>query len=178
MATPRHIAWKPRLRGEYSYATGNAHRNAQRASTFDQLYPSNHNAFGLTDLFGFQNIREARVNLYLNPLKNLTVLVQQEWLSMATKQDDVYAGSASVLAKPPTAGFSRSGLGREIDASGAYVFHDYLVVNAGVGHFSPDGAMVQSGHGAPLTIAYLSFNYRFKLDRKLATPQQRRKRPR
>jgi len=164
------LAWKPRLRAEYDYATGNTHRDVQQISTFDQLYPSNHNAFGLTDIFGFQNIREARLNLYLNPVKNLTVLVQQEWLNLATNQDGIYSGSASVLAKPPLAGFLRSGLGREIDASGAYVFRKYLVIDAGVGHLSPDGAMVQSGHAAPQTIAYFSLNYRFTLDRK-ATQQ-------
>jgi len=168
--TAKHLAWKPRLRAEYDYATGNTHRDVQQISTFDQLYPSNHNAFGLTDIFGFQNIREARLNLYLNPVKNLTVLVQQEWLNLATNQDGIYSGSASVLAKPPLAGFLRSGLGREIDASGAYVFRKYLVIDAGVGHLSPDGAMVQSGHAAPQTIAYFSLNYRFTLDRK-ATQQ-------
>jgi hypothetical protein len=168
--TVTRIAWKPRLRGEYDYATGNAHRDNQRISTFDQLYPSNHNAFGLTDIFGFQNIREARLNLYLNPVKNLTVLVQQEWLSLATRQDSIYSGSASALAKPSQAGFSRSGLGREVDASGAYVFHKYLVIDAGIGHFSPDGAMVESGHTAPQTIAYFGLNYRFSLDRDVARP--------
>lgn len=168
--TLAHLAWKPRLRGEYDYATGNPHRDAQRISTFDQLYPSNHNAFGLTDIFGFQNIREERLNLYLNPLKNLTVLLQQDWLNLATKQDAIYSGSASVLAKPATGGFVRSGLGREIDASGAYVFRKYLVIDAGVGHFSPDGAMVQSGHGAPSTISYFSLNYRFTVDRTSAQP--------
>jgi hypothetical protein len=168
--TAKHFAWKPRLRGEYDYATGNAHLDTQRIGTFDQLYPSNHNAFGLTDIFGFQNIREARLNLYLNPVKNLTVLVQQEWLSLASRQDNIYSGSASALAKPPLAGFAHRGLGKEVDASGAYVFRKYFVIDAGVGHFVPDGAMVESGHAPPQTIVYFSLNYRFTLDRKSEQP--------
>ena len=165
-----HLTWKPRLRGEYDYATGNDHRDLQRIGTFDQQYPSNHNAFGLVDLFGFQNIRMERLNLDLNPVPHLTLLIQQEWMNLATVHDSIYSGSAGVIAKPPTGGFLRSGLGHEFDASGKYVFHDYLVFNLGVGHFSPDGAMTSSKHGQPLTIAYGSITYRFKLDKRDATP--------
>jgi len=53
------LGWNPRLGGEYDYASGNPQNNLQRIGTFDQLYPSNHNAFGLTDLFGFENVKEA-----------------------------------------------------------------------------------------------------------------------
>jgi hypothetical protein len=38
------LPWKPRLGGEYDYATGNPHQNPNRISTYDQQYPSNHNA--------------------------------------------------------------------------------------------------------------------------------------
>jgi hypothetical protein len=163
------VKWKPRLRGEYDYASGNAHRDLQRIGTFDQQYPSNHNAFGLTDLFGFQNIEQTRANLDLTPTKHLTLLFQQEWLNLTTVRDNIYSGSGGTIVKAPTAGFLRSGLGREFDASGKYVFRDYLVMNVGVGHFSPDGAMVQNGHGQPQTISYLSFTYRFKVNAKDTT---------
>ncbi len=164
------LTWKPRLRGEYDYATGNPHTDAHRIGTFDQQYPSNHNAFGLVDLFGFQNIRMERLNLDLNPAKHLTLLIQQEWLNLANVHDSIYNGSAGVIVKAPTAGFLRSGIGRDFDASGKYVFHDYLVINLGVGHFSPDGAMSENKHGEPLTLAYGSITYRFKLDKRNATP--------
>src|SRR5258708_11229846 len=45
-----NLPWRPHLLGEYDYASGNPHRNAQIIGTFDQQYPSNHNAFGLVDL--------------------------------------------------------------------------------------------------------------------------------
>ena len=161
--------WRPRFRGEYDYATGNRRENLFQIGTFDQQYPSNHNAFGLTDLFGFQNIRQIRANLDLNPGKHLTLLIQEEWLNLAAVHDNIYSGSAGTIVKAPTAGFRRDGLGKEFDASGKYVFHDYLVMNVGVGHFSPDGAMTENGHGQPLTLTYLSFTYRFKVDQKAST---------
>ena len=43
-----HIDWKPRLAGEYDYASGNPKVFPNRIATFDQQYPSNHNVFGLS----------------------------------------------------------------------------------------------------------------------------------
>jgi hypothetical protein len=45
-------------------------------------------------------------------------------------------------------------IGREFDASGKWVIHDYLVMNVGVGHFSPRTVMQENAHGAPLMLAY------------------------
>lgn len=159
----RHLPWQPRLRGEYDYATGNQHIDKQRISTFDQQYPSNHDAFGLADLFGFENIKERRLNFDLLPNKHATVLLQQEWLNIASVHDNVYSASGSTVVKAPTAGFTSNAIGREFDASGKYAFHDYLVLNAGVGRFTPETLMTKNKHGSPLTICYLGLTYRFKV---------------
>jgi hypothetical protein len=164
-----HVAWQPRLRPEYDYASGNPHTDPLRMGTFNQQYPSNHNAFGLTDLFGFQNIKQERINLDLTPTKHLSVLIQQEWLQVSSRQDNVYNGAAAVAVKAPTGGFLSDDIGHEFDASAKYLFlHDYLVLNAGVGHFSPGTLMRENAHGAPLTIAYGSLTYRFKVNGKNA----------
>jgi len=96
-----HLPWKPHLMGEYDYATGNTHRNAQRIGTFDQQYPSNHNAFGLVDLFGFQNIKQYRLNMDLNPYRELTLLFQGESLHAATKFDGLYSSAGSPFVNAP-----------------------------------------------------------------------------
>jgi hypothetical protein len=158
--------WKPRFVGEYDYSSGNKRHDLQRFGTFDQQYPSNHNAFGLTDLFGFQNIEQERMNLDLTPVKRITLLFQQEWLQVDSRQDNVYSGSASTLVKAPAGGFLSGDIGREFDASGKWAINDYVVMNAGVGHFSPGTLMRENNHGAPLTLAYISITYRFKVDRK------------
>jgi hypothetical protein len=161
--TATHIPWSPRLQGEYDYATGNTHRNPQRISTYDQQYPSNHNAFGLVDLFGYQNIRQERINLSLTPHPHITVLIQQEWLNLATRHDSLYSGSGGSVVKAPSGGFATDSIGRGFDASMKYVIHDYWVINAGVGHFSPGQFMALNAHGAPLTLSYLGLTYRFRL---------------
>jgi hypothetical protein len=163
--TSQKVYWKPRLLGEYDYASGNPHTDPTRIGTFDQQYPSNHNAFGLTDLFGLQNIKQERVNLDLTPTKPLTLLIQQEWLQASTTADSVYGGAGTVAVAAPVGGFHSDDIGREFDISGKYVITKSLVLNAGVGHFSPGALMRENAHGAPLTISYLSLTYRFKVNK-------------
>jgi hypothetical protein len=122
-------------------------------------------------LFGFQNIKQDRINLDLTPTGHLSLLFQQEWLQVASTRDSVYNGSAGVVAAAPAAGFLSDDIGREFDASAKYVFlHDYMVINAGVGHFSPGTLMQGNAHGAPLTISYFSLTYRFKVNHQSAAP--------
>lgn len=164
------LQWKPRFVGEYDYASGNKRHDLQRFGTFDQQYPSNHNAFGLTDQFGFQNIKQERINLDLTPLKRVTLLFQQDWIQVDSRQDNVYSGSAGTLVKAPAGGFLSGDIGREFDASAKWAINDYVVMNAGVGHFSPGTLMRENNHGAPLTLTYLSITYRFKVNRKDTAP--------
>jgi hypothetical protein len=164
------LYWKPRLVGEYDYASGNKRRDLQHFGTFNQQYPSNHNAFGLTDQFGFQNIKQERINLDLTPQKRVSLLFQQEWIQVDSRQDNVYSGSASTVVTAPPGGFLSGDIGREFDASGKWAINDYVVMNAGVGHFSPGTLMRGNTHGAPLTITYLSITYRFKVDHKGTAP--------
>ncbi len=168
--TSQTIFLKPRLLGEYDYASGNTRKDLTKINTFDQQYPSNHNAFGLTDLFGFQNIKQERINADLTPAKRVTVLLQQEWLQVASRFDNIYSGSAGTVVKAPTTGLLSDDIGREFDASAKWAINDYVVMNIGVGHFSPGAAMRENGHGAPLTMGYVSLTYRFKVDHKSAAP--------
>ncbi len=157
--------WKPRLGGEFHYATGNTHREPDRISTYDQQYPSNHNHFGLTDLFGFENIREERMNLDLAPHKNVTVLIQGEFLNVPSRADDVYASAGGVQFKPPAGAFAHDDIGQEIDASGAYTFKQYWLAQMGVGHLFAGRLLAEAGHPEPETLGYFSLTYKFKLSR-------------
>ncbi len=162
---------QPHIEAEYDYATGNTQRNANRISTYDQQYPSNHNAFGLVDLFGFQNIKQDRLNISFTPISepesprenNLQVLFQTGSLHLATVRDSVYASGGTVLQRVPTQGFKSDDLGTEFDASAKYVYHQVFVTNIGVGHLFSGRALTTTGRAAPLTLGYLQFTYRFKL---------------
>ena len=163
--TAARLPWKPRLGGELDYATGNDGSNLTQVRTYDQLYPSNHNAFGLLDLFGFQNLSQERVSLDLGPHRNLYLLVQGGALHLATPRDSVYTSSGSVLVKAPAGGFSATDVGTTIDASAKYVLGDTAVLNLGFGHFFPGSVLQSNAHGAPQSVLYAGLTYRFRLDK-------------
>jgi hypothetical protein len=160
--TARKLPLAPEVSVEYDYATGDNGRDRNRRSTFDQLYPSNHAVFGLTDLFGWQNIKERKAGATIVPHKDLSVSVAVESLHLATNRDAVYGGSGTTLLLPSTGTFHADDIGTEIDFSAKYVIHDF-VTNIGVGHFFPGAVMTEGNKGSPLTLAYLSFTYRFSL---------------
>ena len=160
------LPWKPRLGGEYDYATGNPHQNSGRISTYDQQYPSNHNAFGLFDLFGFQNIKQERINLDLGPTRNLSLLIQGEAIGVASRFDNVYDSAAGVAVHSPARGFATNSIGDAFDVSAKYVYHDHWVWNGGISHFFPGSLMAANKHGEPLTYAYFSLTYRFRVEKK------------
>src|SRR5260370_24042338 len=99
------LPWKPHLQGEYDYATGNTHRDPKRIGTYDQQYPSNHNAFGLVDLFGFQNIKQRRVNPALMPPDKFPPPVHGGSPPLATVRGGVHASAGRSLIPAPTRRF-------------------------------------------------------------------------
>jgi hypothetical protein len=117
----------------------------------------------LVDLFGFQNIKQDRLNFSLAPRSNFLLLFQTGSLHVASVHDGVYTGAGASLFKAPPGGFLHDGIGTEFDASAKYIFHKSFVVNAGVGHLFPGAVMTSSAHGAPLTLGYLQLTYRFKI---------------
>lgn len=164
--TAKWIPWSPHLEPEYDYATGNPHRNPLRVSTFDQFYPSNHNVFGLTDFFGWENIKQRRLNLDLRPNKSWNLLFQGESLHASTPMDNIVNGSADVLVAPPAGGFRSDDIGSEFDASLGYASRYHLLFNAGVGHFWPGALMAANKHGAPITLTYFQITHLMRWSKK------------
>lgn len=53
----RSVLSDPRIFAQYDYASGNANPGDGVHRTFDTMYPTAHDRFGVADLFGWQNIR-------------------------------------------------------------------------------------------------------------------------
>lgn len=152
---------RPHIVAGYKYSSGYNGHNPRRVSTYDQQYPSDHNAFGLVDIFGFQNIKQRRLSVTLTAHRNWTMLFQGESMHAASRYDGTYSGSASPVVKAPVNGFERDGIGTGYDASMRHVIREGLELQVGVGHFFPGYVMTHGGAGSPLTLSYLQFTYRF-----------------
>lgn len=159
------VRFTPTIEGEYDYATGNPHKNANRISTYDQQYPKNHNAFGLVDLFGFENIQMERLSVGAVAPHKWTLLFQGESLQVANKMDNVYSSSGGTTVTAPKGGYLHDGIGSGFDAQAKHYFGHGLDTNIGVGHFFPGYVMTSRSKGAPLTLVYAQLNYHFTVVR-------------
>lgn len=159
------VRFSPTVEGEYDYATGNPHTNANRISTYDQQYPKNHNAFGLVDLFGFENIQMERLSVGAVAPYKWTLLFQGESLQVANKMDNVYSSSGGTAVSVPKGGFLHDGIGTGFDAQTRHYFGHGLDANIGVGHFFPGYVMTSRSKGAPLTLVYAQLSYHFVISR-------------
>ncbi len=122
------------------------------------------------DLFGFQNIKQNRLNLSATPLKSedssLQALFQVGSLHLATARDAVYSSAGGTFQAAPAAGFRRDGIGTEFDASAKYIWRQTYVANIGVGHLFNGASLTSTGRGAPITLAYFQLTYRFRAEGK------------
>jgi len=97
------IASDPKLRliGEYNYASGDRDPSDGRRGTFDQLYPTAHDKYGLADQVGWRNIHDLRLGSEITPTKGwqLTGNYHSWWL--ADTHDGLYNAAGALIAGSP-----------------------------------------------------------------------------
>jgi len=64
-----------RVFGEYNYASGDDMPGDGRRGTFDQLYPTPHDKYGLADQIGWKNIHHVRAGVEFKPQPRLALAV-------------------------------------------------------------------------------------------------------
>ena len=117
---------------EYKFASGNSGQNSTRESTFDQLYPANHDKFGHEDLFGWRNIRNLRSLEVLHITKPLALNLMYDSWWLANAHDALYNGAGRPIVVR-TRGDTGTHVGQELDAFGTYTSHGWQF-GAGFGH--------------------------------------------
>jgi hypothetical protein len=63
---------------EYNYASGDSDSTDGHRGTFDQLYPTGHDKYGLADQVGRKNIRNARGGVDLKPTTKWQIRTRYE----------------------------------------------------------------------------------------------------
>lgn len=151
---------RPRLFGEYAFASGDRNPKDGTRGTFDQLYPNVHDHHGLADQVGWQNLREGRAGIRLSPRRDWMVAAVycDWWLASAT--DAFYSSSGGVVARD-TKGLSGSHIGEEFDVETSYRINRQLELGAGIGHMLPGSFLAQTHHNHAYTYPYLMLNYNF-----------------
>lgn len=156
--TPSH--WSPRLSAEYSHASGEKAPGGAVHHTFDQLLPTNHLFYGVTDPTGWQNMNMARFGAGVKPRKRLEVNADYRWLWLASAADALYdvAGKAAVR---PRAGNTARHLGNELDFTAAWTASRQWKLGSGIGHLFAGDFLKRNSKGSGQTFPYFFAQYSF-----------------
>jgi hypothetical protein len=126
-------------------------------------------------LFGFQNIKQERINLDMAPAKHLALSIQQEWMQVATIYDSVYTGSASAKVTPAGGRVQELRHRQGNRCIGPVCLpaqqHDAEFRRGSLfaGNADAESLLRRPAgkkYGSPLTLAYFGLTYKFKVERK------------
>jgi len=150
----------PRVWAEYNQATGDANPTDNRKETFDQLYPTGHDKYGLTDLVGWQNMRHVRggVDVAFSKAWSATARYNHYWLD--DPHDALYNGGGASLARSPT-GVAGTNVGEEVDLVTSGRLRPGFGLSAGIGHFMPGSFLKTTTPGKAYTYPYAMLTYDF-----------------
>lgn len=155
------LRFKPRFLIQYDYASGDDKLKDGKVGTFDQLYPSNHDVFGLVDLFGWRNIVQQRAGVEVKPVNRLSVLADFRDLYVATGNDSLYSSAGAMLVKIPKTGALHRDVGLEPDLSAKYDVRQNITVGAGYGYLFAGRFLTENSPGDRASIVYTYATYKF-----------------
>jgi hypothetical protein len=150
---------RPRIFAQYDYATGNGNP-AQNAthSTFDTIEPTAHDRFGITDLFGWQNIESVRAGTTVEPHRRLTFTVQGLDFWAPSALDSIYNTSGNSIVFNKTAHGHH--VGAEIDGYSWYELNRHFNVGGGIGYFGGGEFLTNVATSHSYTTYYVALNFK------------------
>jgi len=151
---------KPRVFGEFNHASGDANPVDGTRGTFDQLYPSGHDKYGLADQVGWRNINHARVAVDIKPTPKWLVSggYHNFWLASAT--DGLYNSGGTLVARS-AAGTAGTYVGWEVDVQAAFIYSPHLQVYAGYARFVPGEFLQNTTGGHTYNYPFVTATYVF-----------------
>jgi hypothetical protein len=150
----------PRVLATYSRASGDRNRGDGRRGTFDHLYPTNHQYYGLSDRVQWRNQQEALGVFMWTPVKRLTCRFEYHSIWLATRKDSYYDFSGRPFAFNPRAGSNH--LYEEPDVQFLIDATKRVQILAIAGYVFPGGFLKDSTPGAGGRAIYLQWRYLFQ----------------
>ena len=149
---------RPRLFAQYDFASGNHTPGDGAHRTFDTIYPTAHDRFGILDQFGWQNIQAGRGGVTIMPHARWTVSTQYLDLHVASANDAAYNTSGGVIGY----GNGKFGthIGQEADVYSWYELNRHTNFGAGYGWFTAGGFLSHFATSNMYSGAYVAINFK------------------
>jgi hypothetical protein len=155
-----NAAGSPKLRFEYNFASGDGETGDGTRGTFDQLYPTNHDKYGIMDLVGLRNMHDLRTGVLFKPTKKFDLEFDYHSFWLADRNDGLYNAAGALVARIP-GGSPFSHIAQEFDVQGTYRLGWGVTFGAGYGHWFPGDFWEAATKGAPQDWGYAQMTYKF-----------------
>lgn len=159
----RPTGLSPRVLVEYNQASGDRDPQDGRRQTFDQLYPTNHDKYGIADVVGWQNMRNVRLGMELRLRPRITTQVDYHSFWLASPRDALYSAGGAPIARlrPIEGAVLPTHVGQEVDVDVRIALPYRVSLAAGYAHLFPGRFLTRAAPGASVSFAYTMLSYRF-----------------
>ena len=148
----------PRAFAQFDYASGSKNPSAGVHRTFDAIYSTSHDRFGITDILGWQNIQAFRAGGTVSPHHRWTITAQFLDFRLAQQNDALYNNSGTSIGHGP-ATFGKH-IGDEADIYSWYEINRHFNFGAGYGRLGA-GNFLKHLTGAPAySEFYIALNFK------------------
>jgi hypothetical protein len=158
--TIAHVKATPRWLIEYNYASGDEDPADGNVGTFDQLFPTNHDKYGVADLVGWRNMHDLRTGISIKPTKDINVTADYHSFWLAERRDAFYNAAGLPVARVAT-GAAGSHIGQELDFFGLATVAKRYRLGAGFAYMFAGDFLKEATPGRNTSWSYLMFGYRF-----------------
>jgi len=149
------LGWRPRFFTGYDYASGDKNPADGIQGTFDTMYPTAHDRFGIADQLGWQNIVAGRAGATIIPHRRWSLTAQYLDFWLASARDGIYNTSGGLILRDVTGNSGRH-IGEEFDFYTWYEINRQVHVGTGVGHIFPGEFLAKAGKGVAYTYPYFA----------------------
>lgn len=147
-----------RLIGEYNYASGDSDPTDGTRETFDQLYPTGHDKYGLADQVGWRNLHHLRSGFEVAPRKRLVLSGSYHSWWLAETHDGLYNAGGAMLARIAGGAAGRH-IGHELDAQAVVSLSPQIQLSGGYAYIVPGEFLKQATPGASYHAPYVMVTY-------------------
>lgn len=155
---------KVALTAEYNYGSGDEDPTDGTRGTFDQLYPTPHDKYGLADQFGWKNLHHVRAGFDVTPVKGWPVMANYHTWWLAEARDGIYAASSALFLRA-AAGAADRHVGQEIDVQVTRNITPQLQIAGGYAHIFTGPFLKQVSPGKSYSAPYVMATYVFLADK-------------